>query len=52
MVRDWSLITGKGGGGMGSFTPMKGEGGGKSFSHAEGGAQQVLGYFLQGSLMF
>ena len=46
-VRDWSLITGRGGlqngrGGTGSFTPTK-RGGGKSFSHAEGGAQKVLG---------
>ena len=31
-----------GGGGTGSFTPTK-RGGGKSFSHSEGGAQKVLG---------
>ena len=48
-LRDWSLITGRGGGlqngrggGMCSFTPTK-RGGAKSFSHAEGGAQKVLG---------
>ena len=37
------------------FNPYeKGRGGGKSFCHAEGGggAQQVLGYFLRGSLKF
>ena len=35
------------------FYPYKkGGGGGKSFSHAEGGAQQVLGWFLRGSLKF
>ena len=49
MVRDWSLITGKGGatkreGGHVKFYPYE-KGGGKSFSHAEGGAQQVLRYF-------
>ena len=51
ILRDWSLITGRVGelqnrkGGMGSVTPTKRRGGGgtKSFSHAEGGAQQVLG---------
>ena len=31
-----------GGGGTLSFTPTK-RGGGKSFSHSEGGAQKVLG---------
>ena len=46
IVRDWSLITGRGGGGVGlqngrgggqvKFYPYK-KGGGKSFSHAEGG---------------
>ena len=36
---------------MGSFNPMK-RGCGKSFSHAEGGAQKVLGKFLRGSLKF
>ena len=46
-LRDWSLITGRGGyetggGGHVKFYPYE-EGGGKSFSHAEGGAQQVLG---------
>ena len=51
-VRDWSLITGRGGGyktGGGrqvKFYPHKkrgvGVGCGNSFSHAEGGAQQVL----------
>ena len=49
-VRDWSLITGRGGlqngrGGHVKFYPYEkgGGGGGKSFSHAEWGAQQVLG---------
>ena len=50
-IRDWSLITGRGGGyktgggGHVKFYPYeKGGGGGKSFSHAEGGgAQKVLG---------
>ena len=50
LLRDWSLImrrggglqNGRGGGGTLSFTPMK-RGGGKSFSHAKGGAQKVLG---------
>ena len=48
-LRDWSLITGRGGykteGGHVKFYPYerRGGGGGKSFSHAEGGAQQVLG---------
>ena len=43
VLRDWSLITGRGGGlqnGRGGtlrFTPTKRGGGGKSFSHAEGG---------------
>ena len=52
MIRDWSLITGRGeggyktGGGACVFTPTK-RGGGqkKSFNHAEGGggrAQKVL----------
>ena len=47
------IITGGGGGGgaCGKFYPYE-KGGGKSFSHAEGGAQQVLGYFLRGSLKF
>ena len=42
-IRDWSLITGKGGGlqngrgGMLSLTPTKRVRGAKSFSHAEGG---------------
>ena len=57
MLRNWSLITGRGGlkdegGGTRSFTPTKRGGGGKSFSHAEGGAQKVLGEFLGGSLKF
>ena len=48
-LRDWSLITGRGGatkreGGHVKFYPYKkGGGGGKSFSHTEGGAQKVLG---------
>ena len=44
-----------GGGGHMKFYPYeKGGGGGKSFSHAEGGegAQQGLGQFLRGSLKF
>ena len=49
MYRDWSLITGRGGGlqngrgGHVKFYPYE-KGGGKSFSHAEGGggAQKVL----------
>ena len=54
-LRDWSRITGRGGGGGATkreghvkFYPCeKGGGGGNSFRHAEGGgAQQVLGYFL------
>ena len=49
MIREWSLITGRGGGyktggGAREVLPLKkGGGGGKSFSHAEGGAQKVLG---------
>ena len=46
-VRDWSLITGRGcyktGGGHVKFYPPTKRGGRKSFSHAEGGAQKVLG---------
>ena len=55
MLRDWSLITGRGGGlqnGGGGwhvkFYPYKRGGGGKSFSHPDGGgggAQTVLRYF-------
>ena len=47
-LRDWSLITGRGGGatkregGHVKFYPYE-KGGRKSFSHAEGGAQKVLG---------
>ena len=47
---DWSLITGRGGGyktggggGAREVLPLRKGGGGKSFSHAEGGAQKVLG---------
>ena len=53
-----SIIMGRGGGyktgggGTLSFTPSKRGGGGKSFIHAEGGAQKVLGYFLRASLKF
>ena len=39
------------GGGHVKFYPYK-KGGGKSFSHAEGRAQKVLGYLLHGSLKF
>ena len=48
-LRDWSLITGRGGatkregGGAREVLPLEKGGGGKSFSRAEGGAQQVLG---------
>ena len=47
-IRDWSLITARGGatkregGGHVKFYPYEKEGG-KSFSHAEGGSQKVLG---------
>ena len=34
------------------FYPFEKGGGGKSFIHAEGGAQKDLGYFLHGSLKF
>ena len=41
LVRDWSLITGRGlqngSGGGGGLPLRKGGGGGKGFSHAEGG---------------
>ena len=43
-VRDWSLISGRGE--HVKFNPYEnggGGGGGRSFSHAEGGAQNVLG---------
>ena len=43
----------KTGGGAREVLPLrKGGGGGKSFSHSEGGAQKVLGLFLCGSLKF
>ena len=48
-LRDWSLITGRGGGlhnrrgGAREDLPLRKGGGGKSFSSAEGGAQKVLG---------
>ena len=46
-VRDWSLITGRGGATKWEGRHVKfyayEKGGGKSFSHAEGGAQKVLG---------
>ena len=45
-LRDWSLTTGGGAtkreGGHVKFYPYKKGGGTKSFSHIEGGAQQVL----------
>ena len=49
-LRDWSLITGRGGatkweGGAREVLPLRKGGGGKSFSHAQGGAQKVLGSF-------
>ena len=49
ILREWSLITGRGGGyktgggGAREVLPLRKGGGGKSFSHAEGGAQKVLG---------
>ena len=48
MIREWSLITGRGGlqngrGGAREVLPLRKGGGGKSFSHSEGGAQKVLG---------
>ena len=50
LIRDWSLITGRGGatkreggGGHMKFYPCEKGGGRKKFSHAEGGAQKVLG---------
>ena len=50
VVRDWSLITGTGGGGLQNgrgggqvkFHPYKKRGGAKSFSPAEAGTQKVL----------
>ena len=47
MFRDWSLIKGRGatkweGGACEVLFLRKAGGGGKSFSHAEGGAQEVL----------
>ena len=40
------------GGGAREVLPLRKGGGRKSFSHAEGGAQKVLGSFLRGSLKF
>ena len=60
-VRDWSLITGKGGGGYktggeGAWEVLplrKGEGAEKVLAMLKlGGAQQVLGLFLRSSLKF
>ena len=50
IIRDWSLITGRGGatkqeGGACEVLPLRKGGGGKSLSHAEGGAQTVLRQF-------
>ena len=43
ILRDWSLITGRGGGATKrEFYPYE-KGGQTKFSQAEGGAQQVLG---------
>ena len=44
-LRDWSLITGRGGlqHGRGFYPYEKGGGGGKSFSHAEGVATKSFG---------
>ena len=56
--RDWSLITWSGGqvtkrekGGGSEVLPLR-KGGGKSFSHAEGGAQKVRVVLLCCSLKF
>ena len=52
VVREWSLITGRGGyktgrGGHVKFYPYE-KGSGKSFSHAEGGGTKSLGVvFMQ-----
>ena len=49
LIRDWSLITGRGGGyktgggGLVKFYPYEKGGGAKRVSHAGGGAQKVLG---------
>ena len=48
MIRDWSLITGRGGlqngrGGACEVLPLRKGGAEKVLSHAEGGAQKVLG---------
>ena len=58
-LRDWSLITGRGGGatkwqggGAREVLPLRKGGGKKSLRHSEGGAQKVLGLFLRGSLKF
>ena len=57
-LRDWSLITGRGGAtkwerGVGhvKFYPYE-KGGGKSFSHAEGGHKKFRGSFFRSSLKF
>ena len=56
-LREWSLITGRGGGedyktgggrGKCSLTPTK-RGAGKSFSHAEGGHRKFWGSFNAGT---
>ena len=46
------LQNGRGGGHVKFYPYEKGRGGGKSFSHAEGGSQKVLGSFLRGNLKF
>ena len=40
------------GGGASEVLPLRNGGGAKSFSHDEGGTQNVLGKFLHGSLKF
>ena len=50
MVREWSLITGRGGlqngrGGHVKFYPYVKGGGGKNFSHSEGGHKKFWGRF-------
>ena len=57
VVRDWSLITGRGGyntggGGAREVLPLRKGGAEKVLAMLKGGAQKVLGSFLRGSLKF
>ena len=59
MFRDWSLITGSGGGGATKreggareVLPLRKGGAEQVLAMLKGGAQKVLGYFLSGSLKF